>query len=341
MRRRDAGCNRWVPQSAGAGYLARISIVLCVVILGACASPQAARHAAALDPDVPCTRSDFKDTSADFHFIVVSDNTEGHREGVLRRALEEADMLAPDFIINIGDLIEGYTEDRAELATQWDEIDSAVNELDAPFFFVCGNHDMGNDVMLDVWRARHGRDYYHFVYKDVLFLALSTEDPPLPVTKESEADVAKLRELLSRDRDKAYQMLMQNEALQKAILYPKISDKQVEYFRQVLANHPDVRWTFVLMHKPAWKYGTENFRKIESLLRDRNYTLFAGHEHYYEYAEINGRDYIQLGTTGGRVLQEGPGAFDHIVWVSMTEKGPKIGNLLLDGFLDRTGKPLE
>jgi hypothetical protein len=135
-------------------------------------------------------------------------------------------------------------------------------------------------------------------------------------------------------------MVMQNTGLQKAILYPKIGDEQVEYFRQVLEDNPDVRWTFVLMHKPAWKYGNENFKRIESLLQGRDYTVFAGHEHYYEYAGINGKDYIQLGTTGGHIRQEGPGAFDHMASVTMTEDGPEIVNLLLDGFRDRTGRPI-
>jgi hypothetical protein len=326
-------------RARAARCLACISVLLIVLFLGACASPQAVHQAAPAGLNVPRTQADFRDDPANFHFIIVSDNTEGHRPGVLRKALRQANMLEPAFVINIGDLIEGYSEDPAQLAAEWDEIDAAMSELDMPFFFVVGNHDMGNDVMLDVWHARRGRDYYHFVYKNVLFLALNTEDPPLPVTKDIAADVAKLRETLKIDRDKAYQMVMENKGLQRAILYPKIGNEQVEYFRQALANNPDVRWTFVLMHKPAWKYRNENFQKIEAMLQGRNYTVFAGHDHYYEHFDINGKDYIQLGTTGGHIRQEGPGAFDHIAVVNMTENGPKIVNLLVDGFRDRMGRP--
>jgi hypothetical protein len=135
-------------------------------------------------------------------------------------------------------------------------------------------------------------------------------------------------------------MVMQNEGLQRAILYPKIGDEQVEYFRGVLADHPDARWTFILLHKPAWKYGNENFRKIEAMLQGRNYTVFAGHEHSYEYSKVNGRDYIQLATTGGGKPEQTSGVFDHFVWVTMTEEGPEIANLLLEGILDRTGEPI-
>jgi len=322
------------------GWITCVNILLVFLLIGACASPRAGGHITTIDPSVPCTNTAFRDDPANFHFVIVSDNTGAHREGVFRRALKQVNMLEPAFVINIGDLIEGYTEDRTQLKKEWDEIDAMVNELDMPFFFVVGNHDMGNDVMLDVWHSRLGRDYYHFIYKNVLFLVLNTEDPPLFITREIAPDIAKLREVMKSDRDAAEQMVMENEGLQRAILYPKIGEEQVEYFKQVLADHRDVHWTFVLMHKPAWKYGNENFRKIQLMLHGRNYTVFGGHEHYYEYSEVDGKDYIQMATTGAGRLQEGSGNFDHFVWVTMTEKGPKIVNLLLDGLLDRTGKSI-
>jgi hypothetical protein len=317
---------------------------MIALLLVGCASPGAVRSAKAIGPDVPRTDAHFRDDPTDFQFAIVADRTGGPREGVFPQALKQINMLQPAFVMSVGDLIEGYIYDHARLNAQWDEIDSMVKGLDMPFFYVAGNHDMGNEALLEVWRARHGREYYHFVYKDVLFLALSTEDPPVIVTKETEADIMKLGELMKSDREsdreKASQMVRASEALQKAILYPKISDLQVDYFRQVLADHPDVRWTFVLMHKPAWEYGSEDFREIESMLQGRDYTVFAGHHHSYKYLEVNGRDYIRLGTTGGGMDQEVPGSFDHFVVVTMTKEGPRIVNLRLDGVLDRSGSPI-
>ena len=43
---------------------------------------------------------------------------------------------------------------------------------------VGGNHDLTGEMLRQVWESRYGPRYYHFVYKDVLFLILSTEDPP-------------------------------------------------------------------------------------------------------------------------------------------------------------------
>ena len=124
-----------------------------------------------------------------------------------------------------------------------------------------------------------------------------------------------------------------------------ISDAQVEYFRQVLADNADARWTFVLMHSPAWWTASgfpqdpRNFAKIEHLLADRPYTVFAAHTHLYNYTERNGRDYITAAMTGAMNISR-LGAIDHLIWVTMTKNGPKIANLLLNGILDKHG-PVE
>jgi protein-tyrosine phosphatase len=117
-----------------------------------------------------------------------------------------------------------------------------------------------------------------------------------------------------------------------------ISDAQVEYFKRVLAANPKVRWTIGFMHSPAWEQeNLGNFVKIESLLADRPYTMFAGHTHTYNYTRRNGRDYITMAMTGGAVPGSTVGHMDHVAWVTMTEKGPVISNLLLNGILDKRG----
>ena len=48
--------------------------------------------------------------SADaFRFVVVSDRTGGHQPGAWAQAVEQINRLKPDFVVSIGDLIEGYT----------------------------------------------------------------------------------------------------------------------------------------------------------------------------------------------------------------------------------------
>ena len=74
------------------------------------------------------------------------------------------------------------------------------------------------------------------------------------------------------------------------------------------------------------------------MLGDRAYTFLAGHEHVYHYEEEANAPHqhrITLASTGGVSNLRGTdyGSFDHFVWITMTEEGPVIANLLLDGVL--------
>lgn len=285
--------------------------------------------------DIPRTDKAFLNDQDNFQFVIVGDRTGGHRPGIFKSAIAKVNSLQPEFVVSVGDLIEGYTEDRAKLAKEWDEFDQMVNDLDMPFFYTVGNHDMGNATMQDVWRSRMGRDYYYYIYKNVLFLSLNTEDPPVELSEEIRAKQAMLEKMMAEDPEATQQRILDSSRQRsKPVKLPgqvAISDDQIEYFKQVLADHADVRWTVLLMHKPAWLYQSEQFARIETLLRDRDYTVIAGHEHYLTAERRNGRDYIDMGTTGGVWLQDGPGRLDHVMWVTMTDTGPKFSSIRLDG----------
>jgi hypothetical protein len=117
----------------------------------------------------------------------------------------------------------------------------------------------------------------------------------------------------------------------------EIGTAQSTYFENVIQNHPDVNWTFLLMHKPVWmRKDPGGMEKIEKSLENRPYTVINGHFHTYLYSNRNDRDYIMLGTTGGSQNNKSEMAFDHITLVTMDEK-PYISNLKLEGILDKTG----
>ena len=257
----------------------------------------------------PWTNLELNNNPDNFHFAVVSDGSGRIRPGVFDMAMDKINLIRPELVMCIGDLIQGYTEDVNKINAQWDELDVMVNKLDMPFFYTPGNHDITNETMLSVWQKRLGKTYYHFVYRDVLFLCLNSEDPP----QKHKAD--------------------------------NLSNEQLEYFREVLAKYPNVRWTFLFFHKPMWaRDKSSGWDVMEQMLADRDYTVFVGHEHaFYKYVR-RGRNYYVLSVTGGGYKTEdkktrGPRGteyceFDHIVWVTMTDNGPVISNLLLDGILD-------
>jgi hypothetical protein len=44
-----------------------------------------------------------------------------------------------------------------------------------------------------------------------------------------------------------------------------------------------------------------------------------------------------MGPAGASFHKEGPGNVDHIMWVTMTERGPQMANIALKGIFDRRG----
>jgi len=244
--------------------------------------------------EVARTDRDFNNAPDNFQFVILSDRTGGCRPGVFAEAVSKTNVLQPEFVMCVGDLIEGYTETTDQLDEQWEEFDKIANGLEMPFFYVPGNHDISNQVMTDYWNRRYGPSYYHFVYRNVLFLCLNTEDPP----------------------------------------GTGFSEEQIRYVADALEQNPGVRWTFVFMHRPMWLEGREGgWEQVEKLLDGRGCTVFAGHYHNYVKYERLGHSYFILATTGGGSSLTGPdfGEFDHIVWVTMTADGPSIANLMLDG----------
>ena len=236
-----------------------------------------------------------------FHFIVVSDRTGGHRARIFSQAIDQINLMQPTFVISVGDLIEGYSKDKAKLAAEWKEFQTFTSKLQMPFFYVPGNHDVSNLGQTDIWKERFGRPYYHFVYKDVLFLAMNSDDP-------------------SEDKAKG-----------------KIDKEQIAYFQKVLQENTAARWIFVCLHKPIWTQDnleTNGWLEMEKALQGRNYTVFAGHIHRYQKFVRQGMNYYQLATTGGGSKLRGMryGEFDHVAWITVKKEGaPIIANVLLDG----------
>jgi len=307
----------------------------------------------------PYTHLNFKNDPDEFQFAIITDNAGGARPGVFPKAVEMANWLQPEFVVNAGDLIEGYSDDEDQIRAWWQEADEQLEPLEMPFFFLPGNHDYYSEAAIKVWGERFSDDrgYYHFVYKDVLFLMVNTEDPPKTVPDllrnnpelydRVDANYKVMAELQAKEHKTAEdgkKLLELGEPIEEWLGEIHISENQVAYFKEVLEGHPDVRWTFCFTHAPphytpaATRRDPGNFPKIEVLLADRPYTVFSAHTHTYNYDQRNGRDYITTATSGGMNIVR-PGAMDHLIWVSMTKNGPKVVNLLMNGIFDKKGPP--
>jgi hypothetical protein len=111
----------------------------------------------------------------------------------------------------------------------------------------------------------------------------------------------------------------------------EFSESQLAFVDDTLAQHDAVRWTFLFLLEPAWGNPSDSFTAIQKMLADRDHTFFAGHLHYDDYDEIDGHEYITMGTAGASFHHEGPGNVDHIMWLTMTDDGLQIGNIALKG----------
>lgn len=319
----------------------RAAAALAAAVVVCSAAACAGRAAPVFQHDVagnarPWTHADFDTSSNRFSFAVVSDLNGGERRDVFRRAVAQLALLRPELVMSVGDLIDGPTTDTDSLTREWEDFDARARAMPAPFFRVGGNHDLTGDELKDVWRSRYGPTYYAFVYKDVLFLVLDTED----LSPERARAIFEAR-------TKAVRAAAANEGGQDTLSYYRMQERatgdigaeQAAYVRRAIEEHPEVRWTFLFLHKPVWRNDSDDdFKSIERALAARPYTVFSGHLHSFALHQRLGREYYSLGTTGGGQNPQDPMAFDHLTVVTMAQDGPAVAHLRLEGVLGRDGK---
>src|ERR1700757_1134505 len=77
----------------------------------------------------PWTHLRLNNDPGEFRFALVSDRTGGHRARVFSQAVEQLNLLQPEFVLAVGDLIEGGKENAAHLAAEWKEFQGYVHRL--------------------------------------------------------------------------------------------------------------------------------------------------------------------------------------------------------------------
>jgi hypothetical protein len=209
--------------------------------------------------------------AATVRFAIIADRTGSHVPGVYEAILGEADALAPDFIVTVGDQIEGYTEDVPTLESQWDEFDGIVKGLREPLFLTPGNHDILNPTMEAEWRKRTGHEpNYTFDREGIHCVILDTGRWE---TGE---------EWLAAEGHRAW-------------------------LEADLAAHANDAMTIAFFHKPYW-YATLAEGKSDPLHElFRKYgvdAVFNGHFHIHGTAVYDGIPYTIAGSSGGYVEED-------------------------------------
>lgn len=282
-----------------------------IVIALLCAGPILAQEiaCAGCEPSakLPHNGKPIAATDGPLEFAIITDLTGvgdgemglARRERIFKRAIDQINVANPEFVMSVGDLVQGPSDrDPRSIQEQWTEFNTWARGFNARFYYVVGNHDIGDLNEQAEWCNQFGARYYAFVYKNVLFLCLDSEDPPKT----------------------------------------QISPEQAQFVEKVLKDNQDVYWTLVFFHKPFWSYMAPaapdpGWESVKTSLQGRKHTVFAGHVHRYMHYVIDGTEYYTLSTTGGNrntALRPTDGSLDHFAWVTMTPDGPRLLNVLLD-----------
>lgn len=245
-----------------------------------------------------------------FTFAIFGDRTGGPAEGVkiLAQAVGEVNLLDPDLVMTVGDMIDGYNR-TPEWMAQMREFKGIMDGLTCHWFPVAGNHDT-------YWRGpaqerppeEHEGNYelhfgplwYAFEHKDAWFVVLYSDEPD-PATGE-------------RNFSKPGSQVM--------------SPRQYAWLEGILEQAGRARHTFVFLHHPRWiggGYGDDWERVHQLLARAGNVrAVFAGHIHYMRYdGKRDGIEYFALATTGGGQSELAPkaGFLHHYNYVTVRDEG--------------------
>lgn len=314
-------------------YWLWFSLMWCVFVFSCQNDQQTFKHSI-ISEEKPWTSDAFDVSDQKFSFVIHGDLTGGEREGVFDEAVSKINLLRPEFIVNVGDLIEGAEKDSLAWVEQWESFDTRSAKARAPLFYAGGNHDLTGNLGQNIWKDRYGRPYYHFIYKNTLFLILDSEDHGAKGHDRMEMLRNEALAIYNDEGPEAFSKTTYARTPERK--WGRIGEEQSQYFIDVIEQNPNVNWVFLLVHKPVWEnLNADNFFEIEQALEKFNYSVFYGHTHVYNFSSRKGMDYINLATTGGEQFPIKGFSEDHIMWVTVDSSEVSIANLMLSGLLSK------
>jgi hypothetical protein len=241
--------------------------------------------------------------AGDFRFVVMGDSRPWWQgEDIITQNehflanIDRANASRADFVVNVGDLIHGYTTNAELITQQWDAYDKACERFKIPYISVIGNHDVWDGQSQHIWQKRYGPLYFSWDHKGCHFIALCSEI------------VGQMQTITGR------QLAWLREDLQKAALARRI---------------------FVFLHQPLWAYSPASGQTTNQwnsdvhplLVRYGVDSVFAGHWHQYILCPT--RDGVRYVVTGGAGAELGDayelaGAFFHFVTVDVAGKSSQM-----------------
>lgn len=226
-----------------------------------------------------------------YHFSIIGDRAGGTEPQIYGRVWREVAALRPDFVITVGDAIQGRDDEK--LDEQWNEVKKIWARYgEFRVFSTPGNHDIWDDRSREAFSRYTGHQpHYSFRHKNALFIVTETGQGV---------------ELPAEELDFIEQTLAANpDASPKFIFFHKPF-----WQAKFLAGDTGFR-----LHTLARKYGVT--------------AVVSGHGHHFAYMVRDGVRYMEVGSSGGgmrgKLLRGGgfrDGCFYHHVWT--TVEGGKV-----------------
>lgn len=198
-----------------------------------------------------------------FRFVILGDRTGEHVPGVWEQVWRETAAEHPDFVITVGDTIEGLDDQTVD--AQWRE----MMQMLAPYrkyriFFTPGNHDVWSDASAQAFeKYTHHPLHYSFDYRQLHFTILDN----------SRSDEMPAQELDFLRSDLA--------AHSKQPIKFVFSHRPSWIINAVLGNSQ------FPLHEIASQYGVQY--------------IIAGHIHQMLHFELPGITYLSMASSGGHL----------------------------------------
>lgn len=111
----------------------------------------------------------------DFRFSILGDRTGNAEAGVYESVWRNVKLLHPDFVINVGDTIQGGNDKTAE--AEWRALRPVWERYQHPFYFTPGNHDIWSPASRKIYEQQTGRSaFYAFTYQNAHFTVLDNSE---------------------------------------------------------------------------------------------------------------------------------------------------------------------
>lgn len=231
-------------------------------------------------------------------FVVIGDRTGGAVPGIYEQIVEEIERMKPDFVITVGDMIEGPENNEKRLRNKWTEYLSIVSRLSMPIYYTPGNNDIETDFMETFYHEYIGLPYHSFDIKGIHIVVLDN-------SRWSDSD--------------------------------DLPKKQIDWLRNDLEKNANAKYTILFCHKPFWEKSIVDGKPDSLHTLFRNFgvdALFSGHYHSYFSGTYDNILYTNVGSSGAGIAGPGPTGLEyHFVWVTVDNDGIHIAPIKMDAVL--------